>query len=172
MKERLVAYMLSISAVSAILAGCGQQQSDDQTSSSTSGTGTFESTTAPQYLEPTLDNLKGKPQPFPSKYPLTRFPRGKVTFALVRRDLPPGWKNQVMLNVTEPSKDGIVHYYRNELQTGGWKLVSQYENPIYSSTIWQKGDREVEVRVSPDQYNNQNVQLFEGPIYKKKYGPH
>jgi hypothetical protein len=162
-----------VTYISLLICACSLVTSCGQTPELTTvGSGAAQD--APQYVEPTMDVLRGKEQPFPSKYPLSRYPRSRVTYARVRplASLPPGHTNQVMLSVPEPTKDVIVTYYKQEMKDGGWDLVDKWEAQSYSSTIWRKGDLQVEVRVSPDQYDNQNVQLFYGPAYKRQYPPH
>jgi hypothetical protein len=171
MKNRIVIVAVIVALVAvAILSRCGE---DDKSQQSTLIQ--LESTDggkAPQYVQPTMANLAGKEPPFPSHYPLAQYPNSKVKYAMVRRDLPPNAKNQVMINVPQKTKDNVVGFYRAQLIGGGWKLVASYENSIYSSTTWQKGDDEVEVRVSPDLYDNQNVQLFSGHVFKRDFAPH
>ena len=169
MRRHMVAYAgMVMVATTVLLTGCGQEESTEYMSN----TAHLGGAPQPQPVEPTIEVLKGKEQPFPNNYPLSRYPKSRVTYAWVKPDLLPGYKNHVMLSVPEPSKDVIAQYYKTELKKGGWKLVDRWENSIYSSTIWQKNAQEVEVRVSPDQHNNQNVQLFCGPVFKKRYAPH
>ena len=168
MKRNMVAYITLVMSLTGLVSGCGQEESSEFSANTSQSGGTSHS----QYIEPTVEVLKGKEQPYPASYPVSKYPKSKVTYAWVKPDLLPGYKNHVMLSVPEPSKDTIAQYYKTELKKGGWKMVDRWENTIYSSTIWQKDGQEVEVRVSPDQHNNQNVQLFAGPIFKKRYAPH
>ena len=116
---------------------------------------------------PTMENLKGKPQEFPAKYPLVRYPNSTVKFVRIEKMLYPGWKNQVMLNSTD-TQYRIAGFYKDKLAHEGWQQVYQFENSAYSSTIWQKDGQEVEVRVVPDLYRNENIQLLYGPAEKRK----
>ena len=125
---------------------------------------------APVYEHPDMSTLEGKPQPFPSRYPLKNYPNSKVALAFVYPRLRPGETNQVMLKSSDKIGD-IATYYRRDLTKEGWTLVSSYENIIYSSTIWQKGDQQIEVRVSPDPNNMENIQLFSGTIARRMPSP-
>ena len=117
----------------------------------------------PQFQTPGIQNLKGVPQRFPANYVLKRYPKSQTVLVYVRPHLTPGEKNQVMLRSSD-KKVNIADYYKKDLVQEGWKLAGRYENSIYSSTRWQKDGQELEVRVSPDVYNRQNIQLFSGPM--------
>lgn len=166
MRTNLIKYSSLLFVVSALLAGCGQEEASNNFSYNEGKSGE-----APQYLDPGMDQLRGKEQPFPSKFPVSRYPRTRVAFASVKPNLPAGYRNQVMLSAAEPSKDGIVRYYGSELQGGGWKKVYEWEADYFSSTKWQKDGVELEVRVSPDNHGKQNVQLFYGKVAKRNMPP-
>lgn len=120
----------------------------------------------PQYQSPTIDNLRGIPQRFPARYAVRKYPKSQVVLVDVRPHLFGGQKNQVMLRSSDPPKV-IAAYYKTDLSKDGWELVHSYENTIYSSTTWQKNGLEVEVRVSPDPYNRENIQLISGPAFTR-----
>ncbi len=103
----------------------------------------------PQYQQPNMDVLKGKPQLFPSRYPIKRYPGAKVTMVDVRPNRPPGYKNLVMMATADPSKR-ISGFYQHQMIGEQWKKVSEYRNDIYECSRWVKGDLEAEVRIMPD----------------------
>jgi hypothetical protein len=115
---------------------------------------------------PTMANLQGKPQEFPVKYPVVRYPNSAVKLVRIERMLYPGWKNQVMLQ-SDDTQESINEFYSLKLGTEGWTKVSDYRNMAFSSTVWQKDGQEVEIRVSPDPHNNKNIQLFCGPLQRR-----
>jgi hypothetical protein len=117
----------------------------------------------PQYQMPTMLNLKGVPQQFPARYAVKKYPKSQVVLVQVQQNLYGGEKNQVMLRSSDPPTT-IASYYEKDLSVDGWKLVYKYENSIYSSTKWQKNGQELEVRVSPDVYNHENIQLITGKV--------
>ena len=172
------ALLLAIASSAAfVLASCGSKSDDQQivgvpynpsTTSTATTTGNSSSAeldddVGPQYTQPSMDTLRGVRQKFPAHYTLKRYPRARMVIAWVSPHLQPGWKNQVMLKSDDPPQL-IATYYKRDLSKEGWKMISQYENPAYSSTIWRKDGQEAEVRVSPDQYNKENIQLFVGPL--------
>lgn len=121
----------------------------------------------PSFQTPTMENLMGKPQKFPAGFPVRRYPNGQVAFVRTERVLYPGWKNQVMLKTTD-SVQRVASFYRYDFAKAGWAKVRDYQNPAYSSTVWQKDGTEVEVRVSPDPDGNECVQLFSGPVQQQR----
>lgn len=150
-------------AICLLLSACGQQESGkpDVASPSTA------SAVGPQYQQPTMDNLAGKPQQFPAAYPLSQYPRSKVSLAWVQPHLQPGWKNQVLLKSEDPPR-AIAQYYGAELKNKGWKPVFHWQNldGTFDRTVWQKDGQEIEVRVQPDLAHGKgqnDVQLLCGP---------
>jgi hypothetical protein len=124
----------------------------------------------PQYQTPTVENLQGKTQLYPSKYPAKRYPNSRVVLAHVRPNLKVGSKNVVVLSTTD-NPPVVTQYYVDQLQKDGYALTSTYSNSAFHRSLWKKGDHEVEVRVSPDPYGKQVIQLFSGPYIKvETYG--
>ncbi|MBX9686774.1 MAG: hypothetical protein K2X27_08735 [Candidatus Obscuribacterales bacterium] len=125
----------------------------------------------PQYQTPTMDVLRGKPQMFPAKYPLRRYPGSKVAMVDVRPNRRPGYKNMVMLNTADKIPN-VSTFYERELLQENWKKTYEWGNEIYHSTRWEKGNIECEVRVSNDvvaNSNKKNIQLLYG-IKPRSYG--
>ena len=124
----------------------------------------------PQYQQPTIEVLKGKPQLFPQRYPIKRYPGSKVAMVDVRPNRPPGYKNMVMLS-TADGMPRISGFYRQQLVSEDWQKIKEYRNQIYESSIWVKGDLECEVRISPDltspSPDKKYVQLLYGKRPKK-----
>lgn len=123
----------------------------------------------PQYQQPTMDVLKGKPQLFPAKYAVKRYPNSVVAMVDVRPNRPPGFKNMVMLK-TSDDYPKVSYFYEEKLVADGWKKFYQYRNPAYESTKWERGDQEIEIRISPDMRTSDKkyVQLFQGLKPKKR----
>ena len=163
-RHRTLAALLT-GAACCLLAACG---SNDQQPGEVSGVSLApgeEMKEGPTYVTPSMETLEGKPQPFPSHYPLKRYPNSHVTFAWVTPNLKPGIKNQVLLQtVDRPLVVGM--YYKDQLIKDGWVMVSTFDNVSYSGSRWRKGDQEAEVRVSEDPYGKQAIQLMVGPILK------
>lgn len=103
----------------------------------------------PQYQQPTMDVLKGKPQLFPARYPVKRYPHASIAMVDVRPGRPPGYKNMVLMK-TSDQMPSISQYYKQNLAAEGWKMVDAYANEAYESTRWVKGDQECEIRIAPD----------------------
>jgi hypothetical protein len=103
----------------------------------------------PQYQQPTMDVVKGKPQKFPTRYPIKRYPNAQVALVDVRPNRPPGYMNHVMLKTMDniPSVDS---FYRDKMVEDQWKKTYEYHNEIYDSTKWEKGDLLCEIRISQD----------------------
>lgn len=116
----------------------------------------------PQYTQPTMENLKGKRQLYPSRYVCKQYPNSRVIMALVKPNLRPGSHNCVLLGTID-EKPVISNYYRQELAQKGYTPTYNYDNPAFHRSVWKKGDVEVEVRVSPDPYGNQTIQILSGP---------
>ena len=118
---------------------------------------------APKYVQPTMDNLRGKPFRFPSEYPLAQYPGSKVIMANVRPVYHAGQPNMVALE--SPDRiEMIAAYYKQRLPKEGWIFKRKNENKGFSSTIWTKGDEQAEIRVSPTPSERSwVVQLFIGP---------
>ncbi len=148
------------------LAGCGS----DEPGEIPAFNGQYGQASAPQFTEPSMENLQGTPQQFPSKYPLKEYPNAKVTYAWVKPNLRPGMKNQVMQR-TNDAIPAIRNFYIKQLSTDGWRFIEKHETSVYSSTLWQKDGYEVEVRVSPDPKGNKNVQLMYGPVGERLIPP-
>ncbi|GEM_PF-5709926 len=121
---------------------------------------------APKYEEPTIKNLMGTPQPFPAEYPLAQYPNARVLLAEVRPVYTARRPNMVCLQSSDDIGK-IANYYRLKLSSEGWKFKSADENPVFSSTIWEKGDQVAEVRISPSPQEGQKIiQLFIAPAGK------
>ncbi len=155
------------------LAGCGSSEKDDGAIKGWgfSNKGDISQTEpeadpqeeGPQYQQPTMDVLRGKLQKFPARYPIKRYPHGKVALVDVRPNRPPGYKNMVMMSTVDPLPQ-ISNYYQQQLVSENWTKVRETRNSIYESVWWVKGDLECEVRVTPDIRvpGKQNVQLLCG----------
>ncbi len=165
MKTSFVGYF-SVLICAVALTGCGSEEPADIPAIS----GQYGESTAPQFTEPSMENLQGTPQQFPSKYPLKEYPHAKVTYAWVKPNLRPGMKNQVMQQ-TRDNIPAVRNFYIKQLSTDGWRFIHKYETSIYSSTIWQKDGYEIEVRISPDPRGNKNLQLMYGPMQEKRLPP-
>lgn len=157
---------LAFLACTLALAGCGSEEEQ----SVPAFNGQYGKPTAPAFTEPSMENLQGTPQQFPSKYPLKEYPNAKVTYAWVKPNLRPGMKNQVMQQ-TNDAIPAVRNFYIKQLSSDGWRFIDKHETSVYSSTIWQKDGYEVEVRVSPDPRGNKNVQLMYGPMPEKRVPP-
>lgn len=114
-----------------------------------SGNASIDEQEGPQYQQPTMDVLKGKPQLFPAKYPVKRYPHATVAMVDVRPGRPPGFKNMVLMKTADQMPQ-ISTFYKQNLALDNWKLVGAYRNECYESTRWVKGDMECEVRIAPD----------------------
>jgi hypothetical protein len=179
-------YALTLMIATLVLSGCGSGMGGctDKGEEELSGPKNYDSSSAQQgedtqYTEPTMANLQGKPQPFPSRYLLKQYPNSRVVMAWVKPNLKPGHKNLVLLSSTD-AKPNIAVYYKQDMVKDGWELTYQNENSCFSQTIWRKktngGIQEAEVRVSPDPYGKQAVQLLCGPYrpmldYTRADGP-
>lgn len=127
----------------------------------------------PQYQQPNMDVLKGKPQLFPSRYPIKRYPGAKVTMVDVRPNRPPGYKNLVMMATGDPNTR-ISGFYQRQMIGEQWKKVGEYRNEIYEASRWVKGDLEAEVRIMPDLVASNNDKKFVQILYglrQKKIEP-
>jgi hypothetical protein len=168
-----------------VLGGCGSGLGgcNDKTEEVISGPEIYSNTNgseAPQYMEPTMANLQGRPQQFPSRYPCAQYPNSRVVMAYVKPNLKPGQKNIVLLSSSD-QKPNIAVFYKKDMIANGWEMTNQYENSCFSRTVWRKktinGIQEAEVRVSPDPYHKQAVQLLTGPYrprldYNDPKAPH
>jgi hypothetical protein len=162
------------------IGGCGDQKPEEMQTTSLGPTvdgGTSTTATAapeeegPQYQHPTVENLQGKPQRFPAKFPVKRYPNSRVVMAVVEPNLRPGQHNVVLLNSSDEQKT-VARFYYTDLLKEGWKPVYSSGNSAYSQIKYVKGDKEVEVRVFPDPRGKQHVQLLSGPykpdaVYEK-----
>ena len=128
----------------------------------------IDETEGPQYQTPTMDVLEGKPQHFPAKFPVKRYPHARVEMVDVRPGRPPGYKNMVLMKTADQMPQ-ISTFYKQNLALDNWKLVGVYANECYESTHWVKGDQECEVRISPDlrTADKKYVQLLTGLRIKK-----
>lgn len=151
------------------MGGCGDKSEDMQEGNRmgpiVQGTGALDEE-GPQYQQPTVENLK-QPQKFPAKYPAKKYPNSRVVMAYVRPDLLPGRHNVVLLNSDDPGPL-IANYYFKDLTNQGWKPVFQQQNSIFSQIKYQKGNQEIEVRVTPDPHGRQHVQILSGPYVADK----
>ncbi len=139
-------------------------QNQNNTDFSSSSSGNFNEPEGPQYQQPGMDVLKGKPQLFPARYPAKRYPGSRVALVDVRPNRPAGYKNMVMLTTSDQTPR-ISSFYTEQMITENWQKVGEYRNEIYESTKWVKGNLECEVRISPDltsQTDKKNVQLLYG----------
>jgi imidazoleglycerol phosphate synthase glutamine amidotransferase subunit HisH len=170
--KRVIHLTFLAAAAISLLSACGNQAEEQEVT----GVGTGIQVTANKpsegvivsdvEIKPTMENLAGKPQQFPANYAVPKYPNGQVAFVRIERKLFPGWKNQVMLKSGD-RPHYIASYYREMLTKDGWTKTYDYENPAYASTIWQKNEMEVEVRVSPDPDGNENIQLLSGPVQRQ-----
>jgi hypothetical protein len=147
----------------------GTQSGDDQVASASMQKGTplgstEDSTPAPKYIQPTMDNLRGKPYQFPSEYGLQKYPNSKVIFAQVYPTYRMNQPNMVALE-SRDRIENIAAFYKSKLPREGWVFKRKSENAAFSSTIWTKGKEQAEIRVSPTP-NSESwcVQLLIGPI--------
>ena len=156
------------------LAGCGNQNKAEEQAAvpiytegnsinGISGSAAVDEQEGPQFQQPTMDVLKGKPQLFPAKYPVKKYPHATVTMVDVVAGRPPGFKNMVLMKTADQLPQ-ISTYYKQNLALDNWKLEGCYKNDIYESTRWVKGDLECEVRIAPDlrTNNKEYVQLLTG----------
>lgn len=157
-----ISMLLAVSASAALLSACGSNEEEQVTTLE----GSYGDADAPQYTEPTIENLKGKPQKFPSRYPMQKYPNAKVTYAWVKKDLRPGMKNNVVMTTTDEIPT-VRNFYIAQLVKDGWRLVDKYETLVYTSSTWQKDGFEAIVRVTIDPYGKKSVQLMYGPIKKR-----
>lgn len=163
----LLQMSLSTILIALLLSACSTSPEDQGGKSGWGNVSIFSlqapSTKAPKYMEPTMDNLMGKPQPFPSEYPVVQYPNSKVILAQVRPVYTERKPNMVVLS----SRDNIpqvASYYKQRLVAEGWKFQSAFENSAYSSTIWLKENQQAEVRVSPaPQEGEQIIQVLISP---------
>lgn len=161
-----------------ILCGCGNgekkeeenksalyTESNSGVASSSGGGYVSNEPEGPQYQTPSVEQLKGKPQLFPARYPIRRYPGSKVAMVDVRPNRRPGYKNMVMLS-TADTMPRISGFYKQQLATEEWQKIKEYRNSIYESSTWVKGDLVCEVRIAPDltspSPDKKFVQLFYG----------
>lgn len=168
-------FILTLSASALLLGGCGGgmggcngggdqvQQGANWTSLQTEADKETVDQEGPQYQQPSMDNLKGKPQLFPAKYAVKRYPNSRVVMAYVRPDLLPGQKNVVLLNSSD-QQQVISEYYLQNMVKDGWKVTYRAENSAFSQITYQKGNQEAEVRIMADPQGRKHVQLLSGPF--------
>lgn len=146
------------------LGGCGESNEQVQMVMPDASTslGTPVEEEGPQYQAPTIEVLQGKPQKFPTKYPLKKYPNSQVVMALVEPNLRPGLKNVVTLK-TPDQKPNVVNFYRNEIAKEGYKPTYDYQNLSFGRSKWIKDGKEIEVRVCPHPSGQRTIQLLEGP---------
>jgi hypothetical protein len=144
------------------VAGCSQSPKEEQQGwnlssddlknlggSNNNGTGPNAQEEGPQYQQPNMDVLKGKMQKFPAKFPIQRYPNSRVALVDVRPNRGPGANNMVMLR-TDDNIPVVGSFYKDNLAKDSWKKISEYENSIYESSTWEKGNLRCEVRVAQD----------------------
>jgi hypothetical protein len=167
--------ILAMCASAVLLAGCGGGmggcggQKDDQSAGGgmlfkddTANGGTPAEELGPQYQKPTIEVLQGKPQKFPARYPLRKYPNSRVVMAVVEPNLHPGQHNVVLLKSTDDGKQ-VARFYYEDLIKQGWKPVASQGNVAFSQIKYQKDGQEVEVRIFPDPHGGEQVQLLSGP---------
>ena len=120
----------------------------------------------PQYQQPSMEVLQGKPQKFPAKYPVQRYPNSQVALVDVRANRPPGYLNMVTLKTVDAIPK-VDEFYEQKMAAEQWKKVSDYHNEIYDSTRWEKGDMQCEVRISQD-FSQRNGKRFVQLLYGRK----